>query len=283
MIDLKGERHAHTLTDSAGDSILTAFDLPADSVLKHVSCEVQMVGVQAALEREKALMYAVAGYVFKVEDPDDVVAYDTLWDRFVPKYTDVDTMDLNTGTVESAPFWEPGEANFDEIFDIGDMPRKIFMRRKLLSFADVGNAGIRFQPAESPFEPQWIPADKFHIRLNRPIRVSSPSVVIFALASPALDDTTTSRTHLTENEWGRIQFVESTLEMSLIDQLNLVQAGAETPWEDASVLLRKHLAPDVFEQTGATFLTESWNVFTQLQFTHSVPGSMDFRTVDITP
>ncbi len=281
---LKGERHAHTLGGGGGtDTVVTAFDLPADSVLRSVYCEIDAIGAVTAREREVASWYSCAAYLIELDDPDEVATYDALWDRFVPKYTDSDTIDLSTGEADTTPFWEPGMTNFDEIFDMGDMPLKLFMRRKTMTFARPGSAGFRFQPAETPFEPQWLPADAFTIRINRPIRVRKPSVFVIAMGFPLTTDTTTTRPTLVENEWGRIQFVESTLEMALIDQLNVVEAGAETPWEDASVLLRKHLAPDVFEQTTGAFVTENYNVFSMMQFSHTVPGSMDFRVVDLTP
>ncbi len=281
---LKGERYAHTISGAASsDTRITAFDLPADSVLKSVSSVIDLVSVIKAFERETAIMYAAAAYIIPIDDPDSVSSYDNLWDRFVPKYTDVDTIDLDTGSADATPFWEPGEADFTEIFDMGDKPLKLFSRRKMLTFANPGTAGLRFQPAETPFEAQWMPADSFRFNVNRSIRIRNPSVVMLALSNPALDDTTTTFAHLIEEEWGQIQFVESTLERALMDQLNLVEAGATIPWENASAVLRKHLAPDVFEGVGATFLTNTWNMFSMLNFSHTVPGKMSFRQVDLTP
>lgn len=280
---LKGERFAHVKTGTNSDSILLAFDLPAESVLRNITCRIAAIGVQTAIEREISVGYAVAAYMIGLDDPDATPSYQDLWDRFVPKYTDSDIMDLDTGTAVVTPFWEPGEVNYDAVFDMGEMPLRLFMRRKLLNFSDPGSSGFRFQPSESPFEPQWMPSDSFNIQINRPIRISKPSVVIIAMANPALDDTTTSRAHLTESEWGQIQYVESTLERALLDQLGVIEAGAETPWIEASDLLRKHLAPDVFEETAGAYGTESFNVFCQLQFAHTVPGQMNFRTVDLTP
>ncbi len=281
---LKGERHNQSLTNAGGDKVICGFDLPADSVLREVSAQIDLVGVQSALERERATGYACAMYLIPLEDPDTAVLYDTIWDRFVPKYTDVDTIDLDTVASDATPFWEPGEANFDEIFDMGTMPLRLFMRRKTLNFARPGSGGLRFQPAETPFDPQWFPSDSFGIRLNKSIRTRVPSVVLIGLACPSYDDTTTSGIiHLLEAEWGQIQYIESTLERALMDQLNLVEPGAETPWENASVVIRKHLAPDVFEQTAAAWETETYNAFTQLNFEHTVPGSMSFKSVDITP
>ncbi len=284
MITLHGERMAQRLTTGApSDMVLTAFDLPADSVLHGFSCRVQMIATEVK-ELVEAVGYAVAVAVVELDDPDTGDSYDDLLDRYMPKYTDVDTIDLDTGAANATPFWEPGEASFEEVFDMDRQVQVIYRRKKLLTLADPGNAGFRFQPSETPFAVQWLPADTFTIRVNRRIRARRPSVVLVAVASPAFDDTTvTLPAHLLENEWGQIQYAESTLERALMDQLNVVEAGAETPWVEASLVLRKHLAPDVFEQTAARFLLQNWNIYSYLHFSHSVPGQMSFKSVDLTP
>ena len=59
--------------------------------------------------------------------------------------------------------------------------------------------------------------------------------------------------------------------------------GAETPWEEASAVLRKHLAPDMVEEDSGAYLAASYKTFADMQFEHSVPGVMDFGVVDLTP
>lgn len=283
MILLKGERHAQINTGSGGDDVVLAFDLPAQSILRGFEADLHIIGTSLALEREKALGMAVAAYVIELDDPDTADTYDDIWDRFVVNYTDVDTIDLDTvGTTDTA-FWEPGEADFETLFHMGDQPKRLFMRRRMLTFADPGNAGYRFQPSETPFEPQWFPAERMRVASRENVYIRKPSVCLIGIAQPAYDDTATTRTHLTENEWGQVQYMESTLERSLVDQLNIVEAGAEVPWENSSALMRKHMAPNVFEATAGAFITGDWNVFATMQFQHTVPGSMDFSVVDVTP
>lgn len=284
MILLKGERYTHTIATAVEDTVIQAFSLPAESVLKSVDVQVDMISNSVSRERERATMYACAAYIVPIEDPDTAVSHEVLWDRFVPKVTDVDTIDLDTLNADVTPFFEPGEADFDQMFEMGDRPERLYLRKRMLNFANPGNGGIRFQPSETPFEPQWIGAESFSVKINRSIRIKSPSVFLMAIASAALDDTTvTPETHLTETEWGQVMYVESTLERALMDQLNLVEAGATVPWENASALLRKHLAPDVFEETAGAFVTDTYNVFSIMNFSHTVPGKMDFRVVDLTP
>ncbi len=283
-IALKGERFSQVLTSSAGDNVMFGISLPAESVLKNITARIDIVGTSPSLERHEATAYAVAGYVLGLEDPDSPVPFDSIWDRFVPKYKRIDVIDLDTGSLDSTPFWEPGEAAFEEVFDMGDMPTRLFMRRKMLNFSNPGSSGFRFVDQATPFEPQWYPSDSFNIQVNKPIRVGKPSIILFAIAAPALDATTVSEDgHLLESEWGQIQWVEATLERALIDQLGVKEGGAETPWEESSDLLRKHLAPDIYEQTPDSYVLETYNVYSSVQFEHTVPGVMSFDTVDLTP
>lgn len=283
MILLKGERTAHTLTGSNSDTVITAFDLPRGSELKGFRCKTSLVGASEKFEREVAVGYAVGAVLIELDDPDTAESYQDLWDRFVTKYTDVDTIDFDTTVADTASFWEPGEADFEEVFDMGDRAMWLYHKKEILNLANPGNRGVVVRDEATPFEPIWFPAVNLTIASKKRVRIRKPSMLLIAVGSPALDDTTTARPHLTEVEWGQIQFIESTIERSLMDQLDIVEAGASVTWEAASAVLRKHLAPDVFEQTAAAFLTNSWNVFTELEFRHTVPGTMSFRAVDLTP
>ncbi len=284
MIKLKGSRESMILVGAGTDVVMFAFDLPAESVLQKIKAKIHMVTSSVvATERENAVAYSAAMYILPHDDPDAVTDYQALWDIRVPKYTDVDTIDLDGLGSDATPFWEPGEADLETLFHMGRTPHRLFSRVKRMNFSSPGSGGIRFQPSETPFEAQWLPGDTFNIRTNKRIRISQPSCVIVAIGSPNYDDTTTTMLGLVENQWGQIQYAEATLERMMIDQMNLVETGAETPYEDASIAFRAHLAPNVFEQTGASFVTHTWHVFGTLEFEHTVPGHISFKTVDLTP
>ena len=283
MLDLKGEMLSHVIITGGVDTVIQAIDIPANSELRSVDIRVDLIGAAIAHERETSVGYAAKALVIAVEDPDTRVAADVMLDRFLPKYTDVETIDLDTTTADTTPFWEPGEGVYEEIFDMGNTPMVTFSRKKIMNFADPGSGGMRFQPAESPFEPQFVVADSFRVRQNRVIKTKRPSTYLLAIASPAFDDTTVARSQLGENEWGQIQYAEATLERALMDQLGETEAGAETPWVQASALLREYMAPQTLEITGASFNSESYNAFIQTNFTVRVPGRMNFKALDLTP
>jgi len=282
-LDLMGEKQFQVEIGSNLDTVLAAIDIPAGCTLKSVDIKCDVIGQNASRERDEAIGYAAAAYLIGVEDPDTRVDYNVLWDRFVPKYTDLDLIDLDTTTADVTPFWEPGEGSFEDIFDMGNVPVRVFGRKKMLTIASPGSAGIRFQPSETPFEVQWFAADQFRMRLNRPMRVSRPTVLLLAMASPAYDDTVNTRGQLGEQQWGQIQYAEATLERSLMNLLALEQVANDNPWQSSTDTLRQYLAPNVFETTAASFITEAWDVFGEAKWTVNVPGRIEFDRVDLTP
>ena len=75
--------------------------------------------------------------------------------------------------------------------------------------------------------------------------------------------------------------MRNTLERAILHQMGVFEAGAETPWEEASSLLRQHLNPDVFEGTAGLFFTQGEYIFTgEASIDHSVTGDLHIGKVD---
>ncbi len=135
---------------------------------------------------------------------------------------------------------------------------------------------------ETPFLPGFIPSDLVTIRVKKNFYVDQPSVLVLALASPSFDDTVTAaQGPPVENEWARVKYITEVMKMAQIDLFGLTETGAETPWEDATDLLQKHLQPDVFEETASAFGNTSWTVFTQAMIDHSVVGQLGKAAISL--
>lgn len=267
-------RTAQQVITSNTDEVIGGISLPSDCTLNDIKIECSIVDA-SHLDARSGRFYAVEGYVLPVQDPDAGVGFDTLWDNLVPKDTDVQVMDLDTGALDTTPFFEPGEVDWTALFDVGLQPRRIYQRSKLLTLAGGGAVHV-FQDNQSPFTVLWIAGDRFTIRIRSPIRVSQPSVVVFALANPALDDTlTTLETALSENKWAQIKYIDHVVERGLLHVLGIVEAGAETPWEEATALLQEYLEPDTHEQTAGRFASGSYETYTRQMYDISVPGTME--------
>lgn len=264
------------LASSGGDQIITGIALPQDTVLNDVKVKVNLIN-QGTLTTDQAAFFGVEAYILPVLDPDAGVTFETLWDTLVPKDIDTQTIDLDTGATDTTPFFEPGEVDWTQLLDVGLRPRKVYSRYRM---STVHNAVFAYKDSESPFEKRYQGGDQFTIRIKRPMRVRQPSAFVVGLASPSMDDTTTSlRSVLAENEWPRIKYAGTTLEHAMIDLLGLVEAGAETPWEDATDLLQKYLEPDVYEETAGRFSGVNWLAFYDSMFDLSVVGRLGVRAV----
>ncbi len=285
MLQMTARRHFALQVNDGGDQVMFGITLPNGTVVESVQAEVSyacgtLAGVSNLLQLTEAGYVSVEGYVLPLLDPDEATNYDDLWDAQVPKDTDVEAIDLDTAGLDTSSFFEPGEASFANLFDVGLQPVKVFKHQQLLTLdRDAVWKGQKINPASD--DPVWCPGGSVSIALPRPVRVTQPSALVYAFGVPFMDDTsTTAQRALSENQLPQVQYMENTLERALLHQMGIIEAGAETPWEEASQLLRAHLNPDVYEEVaGAYFTAGEYAVFGQATIVHSVPGQMKIRNV----
>lgn len=265
-------RLSYHFVGAGADEVVAGISLPSDSVINDIRVRIKLSST-TIMSWDQAAMYAVEGWILPVLDPDSASTHDAIWDQLVPKDTDVQTLDLDTGASAGSPFYEPGEAEWSSMLDIGLRPERLYHRHRLLHVTD--GASLVFQDNQSPFAQKWNVGDSFDINIKRRLRVRQPSVLVFGFASPNLDDTTaTVESILAESEWGQVKYIQNVLERALLHLAGVVEAGAETPWEEASTLLQKHADPDVFEDSANKFTALAYDVYTEAMFDHSVVGTM---------
>ncbi len=73
------------------------------------------------------------------------------------------------------------------------------------------------------------------------------------------------------------KYVELVLEQAWMHLVGLVEAGAETPWEDAALFLEIILEPPPQEDNAASWFTDDMKVWSNFTFDISVPGSREFK------
>lgn len=270
-------RLASLKVNAGGDDVLFGFSLPAGAMINNLRARVAMWDLNGEGTTE-TFMYAIEGWILPVLDPDAATTLQDIWDALVPKDTDVDILDLDTGALDTTPFFEPGEADLSQMLDVGLRPERVYHRHAFLSYAD--GSLFTYQDNQTPFNILWTPGTTVRIRLGKKYRVREPSVLVFGLASPSLDDTTTSlEAAASENEWGRLQYIQDVVQMALQHQLGIIDSGAESPWEESSALLRKHLEPNPYEETAGRLASVAWETVTEAILDMSVPGTMENITV----
>ncbi len=255
---------------AGSDQVVLGVPLPSGSVVHDVRCDITLLQ-KVALAIDKVAMYACEAWIIPVTDPDTIITYDVLWDRFVPKDTDVDILDLDTGATDATPFYEPGEPDWSQLFDVGLRPERLYHKNRLLTMAN--GSIMSFHDTQTPFDPLWHPGDSFTIRVKKRYVVRQPSYLLIGIANPSLDDTQVPMgSTLVEEKWGQMKYVGHVLERALLHVLGVVEAGAETPWEEATALLKEILEPDVREETAATFVSAAWDVTAKSIVDLSVEG-----------
>lgn len=268
MFRMIARRRSQILAGTGTDQVMFGLSLPSDTVVNRIRANVELTGSvdKAAAE---GLWYGCEGWILPILDPEDNSSFEVIWDQLVPKDSDVQTLDLDTGAQDTATFFEPGEADWAQLLDVGLRPQRIYQRLRMLTYASTP------KPHTVADAPNWRPTDVFRIEINRRLVVRQPSVVLFAMGIPVGDDTTTVvETALSETEWSQVKYMEHVLERAQMDLLGLTEAGAETPWEEATDLLQSHLEPDLFEETGGAWAAWSANVFTDALIDHSVVGRL---------
>lgn len=260
------------------DSVIAGVWLPAGSILTAVRGHVSLTS-STELLLNQAVAYGLEAWILPVEDPDSVVTMNALWDSHVPKDTSDNLLDLDADAADAAPFYEPGLITWEFLFDVGLTPRRISHRHKICSAA---NAALFFrQDTETPFLEHFFAGAVERFDIRRGIRVSAPSLAVFAVASSSGGSTSTGNpiAAMPENEWGRIKYIDTVLEMAMIDLLGLTEAGAESPWEEAASVLKAYLDPAMLENNAGVMAQTAWNASGELVFDVVVPGTMPTKVL----
>ncbi len=268
-------RRTFTVTAAAGqDNVFAGVWLPPGSVVHGVSgyCVLEATSVDLF---QKALLGSLEGWVFNLDDIDNMGVMDTEWDIHVPKDTAIDAIDLDVAGSDTAPFYEPGKITWEFLFPIGRTPQRVFQRRWISSAGH--NSRIVNQDPETPFGFQFVAGLTVPVRMNKPFKVEDPSLLAFAVASP--NTLTTSATAalaaIVENEWGQLRYIDHVMERAMLDLIGLTEAGAETPFEEATLLLKKVLDPAMLESAAGTWVNTTWRCTGEMVFDIEVEGSME--------
>lgn len=250
-------RTTYQKTSTVGtDDVMAAMWIPTGGRLLGMKLDVHVFSHDQP--KSAAGFYGTNAFLLPVDDPDAVITADTIWDRHVPK--DIEegpgAYDLDTGTAELTPEFTPGEPDLSQLFRSGPLELKGGKRRKLITFAST-QAGYEGASADT-----YTMLDKFGLSIGGSPRVEAPSVACVGFSSPVTTETTaTLWTSPAEDEWTNLQFPIWTLEQAFVELLGQVEAGAESPYEDASAFLVDYLEPDMFEETAGRFIDQSWTVY----------------------
>lgn len=268
-MNIKMSRLTHSQVLAGTDRVMAAFPIPESGQVRRWSISVHLIAID--MQIIQSAMWGLSAWLVRVPDPDTLITVDALWDRMVPKDADFVSggFDLDETDLDVTPEMEIGQpASAVEIFgaNLADV-MKIKQKAGIVSFASTAHG---FEPGAP---------DKFtgtHVTGlsgGRLPRVMGPTYLLIGLSSPdTVDTTSTVEPTLGESAWVRYQYLQWMLEQAFISLIGLVEAGAETPWEDAASLLQALLEPTVVEEVTAHFVPVTWNATMRGVATVSVPG-----------
>lgn len=268
---IEGKMMSSQLIAENTDEAFSMYQIPQDGILESVEMNVRLIS-EATIPWDQAVYFGVSGYVLPVLDPDTGITQDVLWDNQVPKDNGIgsDSIDLNTASTSAIPEMEPGLPNLAQIFDVGRAPHRLYKHEQMITLPD-SPIGVFDASPDSYYATKIL-----NIRLQPNIRVSGPSVVIFGLSNPLLNNMTTAKpqTFPDEKGWVRLQYLQNVLELAFRHAVGLTESGAETPWEEAAALIRDVLEPTIHEETAGDFTGVSWQLFHSAKYGVRVPGEI---------
>lgn len=279
MQRLIAHRYEHTLVLDGTDRVLFGITLPSDSRLNNIRATVQVTHGSISADVDHVGMYEIAGYILPLPDVDASPQFDVLWDTLVPKQQDDDLIEMDSGAAVADPAFEPGEESLEELYNVGFQPEEIYKRRVMVG---VGH------PASSFFfstTPQFRFNEQFKLNVSKNYHVQQPSVVLFGISAPSLvlvaNKATTPRTALTGIQIAELKYMTGVLERAFYDLIGRTEGGAESPWEEATSLLKLHLEPNVVTDGSdeSKWTNFDYDVHVVAMIDHSVTGKFGLSTI----
>ncbi len=265
---------------SSTDGVVSGIWMPANSVLHsargYIDFESETIGIA-----QQMFVGAASMWWLPYDDPDANEGMDNTWDSQVLKDSAVVALDLDTVSLRTNPEFEAGEAKWAKLFDVG-VEVKHLWRDKFMSSIVRNAVGVNQDP-ETPFAYEFIPVGTLRPELPVAIRSSTPGLLVTGVSAPTMDSTSATEAFNAplEEEWGQLQYIDHVMERAMLNLLGVQEAGAETPWEEATTLLKKYLRPLVMEEDAASFVPVTWNVHGEMDYVIEVEGRMGRRTLSL--
>lgn len=274
MLNLVSRRMRQLSVAAGTDAVMAAVPIPQGGSINQIHLDMRMMTPAAgALSILKVVMYGIDIYVVPQPDPDTVLDYNSAWDRFVPKDSNIGgDLTLDTTATDGSPTHEPGQIAVEQLFDmIGLAPKRLFKRRRMISFADIGPV-----VGGGAILDTYNPAEAFQTVINQGARVNQPSYCMIGFSSPDLIETTTTiwTPPDGEHEWAILQYMEKFMEDAFIKALELIEAGAESPYEEVEIFIEELLEHPMIESVADSYHPTAWTVFCNATFNISVPGRL---------
>jgi len=239
------------------DTVIMAVPIPPGGRLATVKGHVDY-NPQAVLAHDAVVACGLIGVVLPLLDPDAVTNVDTMFDQQVPKDETIvdDGLDLDFGAADATPEWEPGLPDLVELVGMSQVP-EWYRRRRYMSI----NTHPRFIHLDTTVK--YLPGESVNFDLAPRVHSSVFSMALLAFSSPVMTSTAAAgRVTPNKQEWGMLMFLSDTITNMMKELFSIVEAGAESPYEEAADFLAALTEPVVHVTAGRAndFTAVTWNV-----------------------
>lgn len=253
--------------NAGADQVWAWAQIPGGGRLNNFWSEVHLMGA-GFLGAQNAVVYGVQGLVVDEYDTTANHNANTVWDVMVPKDIDMASgvIDYDESNVNTVNFFEPGEPNPNDLFDLNDT-RRFFKRTGLVTIAKTPRMS---DPTTTPGD--FLPTDFFKVKSGKRINCVDDSWAMMALSSPLIDDKTSTTELWGDTDWAMLKYIKKVIEAAFYHALGITTT--ESPFDDAALLLEQYTEPTVYESNAGAFQVATWRVFANSTWDISVPGEI---------
>lgn len=267
MIVIRKTIYGRDVAGGGNDVVVADCPIPKGGKLLSVQGSLHMIGEESH-DVAHIVGYGFSGHLVEIVDPESTITVDALWDDIIVKAVDptvvaaTNLLDLDWITNDPAAEIQPGELDMNDLLGFGNMgDKEIFPARlELVSWAKSRQGGW---VAGSP--DSFLPSDYKTFSSKRTLVADKPSMALLGVTSPAWEDVRipgNQATFGTAAEWYQLMNMENTLDKMGEMQAGLTEAGAESPYVNASSLIAELVAPQVVDEatTASKFEDMNWEV-----------------------
>jgi len=266
------------------DRVLVGMPLPKGGKFISVSGEIHMIGEESQ-DTSKFMAYGLSGQMVPVLDPQVSITYNALWDNVIVKASDPvavagqTNFDWDWDALTTAPEIEPGEMDIDALLGMTE-GQKEFLPASLefVSWAKSRQGGFILGTPDV-----FLPSDFKTFRSRRTLVAEEPSMLLIGVSSPSLDEVEVIGAQLSPSsvgQWYMLQNMEETLRDMGKAQAGIIEAGAESPYENATTLIRQLIAKDMLDETTTQYNGQSWQAMISCTWLIDLPGDSLPKSLD---
>lgn len=264
------------------DRVIGSIQLPKGGKLKSVSGEIHVNGPESqAVNLFNA--YGVSGSMVPVPDMETAIENDELWDDVIVKASDPTQaagtvgFDFDWTTDNDEPEIEPGDMDVDALLGATQEAKEFLAPRlEWVSWAKSRQGGYAAATPDT-----WLPSDYKTFRSKRTLVADEPSVCLIGFSSPALDERATAdATFGSGSKWWMLQNMDATLLDMSKAQAGLLEAGAESPYADATAAIVEMIAPTMKDESVTLFKSLTWTVLCVCTWVVELPETSIPKVLD---